>query len=181
MNDKRMWTHKFHVGERIIDTSSQWTYIYEKSLPLFVLQTLDLELWLTLHMLIPLLHAHHLNWYLYPEQEYNLVNTSQKLSKDNLKKSRWNHNLKPQVITIDVFSSQLQKWRNKEDCWQISKYLKKTMWSSRTLIIFDFFPRLLRVLVSEAFTPSMWVPPSIVRMLLAYPSNVSEYASEHLQ
>lgn len=50
----------------------------------------------------------------------------------------------------------------------------------RTLKIFIFFPRLLRVLVKDAFTASMWVPPSTVRMLLAYPSMVSEYASEHL-
>lgn len=49
-----------------------------------------------------------------------------------------------------------------------------------TLTIFDFFPRLLRVLVNEDFTPSICVPPSMVRMLLAYPSIVSEYASEHL-
>lgn len=49
-----------------------------------------------------------------------------------------------------------------------------------TFIIFDFFPRLFKVLVREAFTPSMCVPPSTVLMLLAYPSNVSEYASEHL-
>lgn len=49
-----------------------------------------------------------------------------------------------------------------------------------TLISFDFFPRLFRVLVNEAFVPSIWVPPSTVRMLLAYPSIVSEYASEHL-
>lgn len=45
---------------------------------------------------------------------------------------------------------------------------------------FDFFPRLLIVLVNEALIPSMWVPPSTVRMLLAYPNIVSEYASEHL-
>lgn len=51
---------------------------------------------------------------------------------------------------------------------------------NNTLISFDFFPRLLRVLVNEALIPSMWVPPSTVRMLLAYPSIVSEYASEHL-
>jgi len=49
-----------------------------------------------------------------------------------------------------------------------------------TFIIFDFFPRLFSVLVKEAFVPSIWVPPSTVRMLLAYPSIVSEYASEHL-
>lgn len=49
-----------------------------------------------------------------------------------------------------------------------------------TLTVFDFFPRLLRVLVNEAFTPSIWVPPSMVRMLFAYPNIVSEYASEHL-
>lgn len=48
------------------------------------------------------------------------------------------------------------------------------------MIIFDFFPRLLRVLVSEVLIPSIWVPPSTVRILLAYPSIVSEYASEHL-
>lgn len=46
-----------------------------------------------------------------------------------------------------------------------------------TLMSFDLFPRLLSVLVIEAFTPSMWVPPSTVRILLAYPSIVSEYAS----
>lgn len=50
-----------------------------------------------------------------------------------------------------------------------------------TFISFDFLARLLRVLVNEAFIPSMWVPPSTVRMLLAYPSIVSEYASEHLE
>lgn len=44
----------------------------------------------------------------------------------------------------------------------------------------DFFARLLSVLVNEALTPSMCVPPSTVLMLLAYPNNVSEYASEHL-
>jgi len=44
----------------------------------------------------------------------------------------------------------------------------------RTLMTFDFFPKLLRVLVNEAFTPSIWVPPSTVRMLLAYPRIVSE-------
>jgi len=43
-----------------------------------------------------------------------------------------------------------------------------------TLMTFDFFPRLLRVLVNEAFTPSICVPPSTVRMLLAYPRIVSE-------
>lgn len=49
-----------------------------------------------------------------------------------------------------------------------------------TLITFDFFPRLFSVLVKEAFIPSIWVPPSTVRILLAYPSIVSEYASSHL-
>jgi len=49
-----------------------------------------------------------------------------------------------------------------------------------TLITFDFFPRLFNVLVKEAFIPSIWVPPSTVRILLAYPSIVSEYASSHL-
>ena len=49
-----------------------------------------------------------------------------------------------------------------------------------TLITFDFFPRLLSVLVKEAFIPSIWVPPSTVRILFAYPSIVSEYASSHL-
>uniref|UniRef100_A0A2P2LWT0 DNA gyrase subunit B n=1 Tax=Rhizophora mucronata TaxID=61149 RepID=A0A2P2LWT0_RHIMU len=50
---------------------------------------------------------------------------------------------------------------------------------SLSLMIFDFFPRLLIVLVKEILKPSICVPPSIVRMLLAYPSIVSEYASEH--
>lgn len=50
----------------------------------------------------------------------------------------------------------------------------------QTLIIFNFLPKLLSVLVNEALIPSIWVPPSTVRMLFAYPSIVSEYASEHL-
>lgn len=49
-----------------------------------------------------------------------------------------------------------------------------------TLITLDFFPRLFSVLVKEAFIPSICVPPSTVRILLAYPSIVSEYASSHL-
>lgn len=52
--------------------------------------------------------------------------------------------------------------------------------NGHTLITFDFFPRLFRILVNDIFTPSICVPPSTVRMLLAYPNIVSEYASEHL-
>lgn len=61
-----------------------------------------------------------------------------------------------------------------------NRYILKNTTRKHTLTIFDFFPRLLRVLVNEALTPSICVPPSTVRMLLAYPSIVSEYASEHL-
>lgn len=49
-----------------------------------------------------------------------------------------------------------------------------------TLMTLDFFAKLLSDLVNEALTPSMWVPPSTVLILFAYPNNVSEYASEHL-
>jgi hypothetical protein len=59
--------------------------------------------------------------------------------------------------------------------------VKKKQRLRNTLITFDFFPRLFSVLVKEAFIPSIWVPPSTVRILLAYPSIVSEYASSHLE
>ena len=84
-----------------------------------------------------------------------------------------------QSKTSPTLKSQGKKSNNQSLLVWLEKPIEK--WKKKcTLIDFDFFPRLFRVLVKAAFVPSIWVPPSIVRMLLAYPSIVSEYASEHL-
>jgi hypothetical protein len=58
--------------------------------------------------------------------------------------------------------------------------IKRGAFKKTTFINLDFLPRVLSVRVIAAFMPSKWEPPSLVRMLLAYPRSVSVYASEHL-
>lgn len=88
----------------------------------------------------------------------------------------------PSQRQIEINRSEEEKKEKEKQSKSIGISRKNKVTQNRwcTLIILDFFARLLRVLVNEALIPSIWVPPSTVRMLLAYPSIVSEYASEHL-